>query len=258
MGLDRLKGRVAIVTGAGRGIGRAIACKLAEEGARVLAADLDLQVAEETAKLAAEAGGEARAHAADVSRADAVEGMVQAAVSAWGDLHILCSNAGIFPSARLENLSEAEWDRVQAINLKAAFLATKAALPHLRKSGSGRIVVTSSITGPITGYPGWAHYGASKAGLLGFVRSAALELAKAKVTVNAVQPGNIMTEGMRAQPADYIRETERAIPMGHLGDPEDIANAVLFLASDEARYITGQGIVIDGGQTLPESRLAID
>lgn len=258
MGLGRFNGRAAIVTGAGRGIGRAIARKLADEGARVLVTDLDLPVAEETARLALEAGGEAKPHAVDVSRAAEVERMVEAAVAAWGDLHILCSNAGIFPSARLESLSEAEWDRVQAINLKAAFLATKAALPHLRRTGNGRIVVTSSITGPITGYPGWAHYGASKAGLLGFIRSAALELAKAKVTVNAVLPGNIMTEGMRAQPADYIRETERAIPMGHLGDPEDIASAVLFLASDEARYITGQGIVIDGGQTLPESPLAMD
>jgi 3-oxoacyl-[acyl-carrier protein] reductase len=258
MGLDRLKGRVAIVTGAGRGIGRAIACKLAEEGARVLVADLDRQVAEETARLAAAAGGEARPHVVDVRHAAEIEAMVQAAVAAWGNLHILCSNAGIFPAARLEEMSEEEWDRVQAINLKAAFLATKAALPHLRKAGHGRIVITSSITGPITGYPGWSHYGATKAGLLGFMRSAALELAKAKVTVNAVMPGNIMTEGMRAQPADYIRETERAIPMGHLGDPEDIAHAVVFLASDEARYITGQGIVIDGGQTLPESRLAID
>ena len=258
MGLNRLKGRVAIVTGAGRGIGRAIARKLADEAARVLVADLDREVAEETASLITAAGGEAKSHVVDVRHAAEVEAMVQAAVAAWDDLHILCSNAGIFPAARLDEMSEEEWDRVQAINLKAAFLATKAALPHLRKTGHGRIVITSSITGPITGYPGWAHYGATKAGLLGFMRSAALELAKAKVTVNAVMPGNIMTEGMRAQPADYIRETERAIPMGHLGDPEDIANAVAFLASDEARYITGQGIVIDGGQILPESRLAID
>lgn len=258
MGLDRLKGRIAIVTGAGRGIGRAIACKLAAEGAKVLVADLDRDVAEETVGLAVAAGGHAKPHVVNVSHAAEIDGMVQAAVAAWGGLHILCSNAGIFPAARLDEMSEDEWDRVQAINLKAAFLATRAALPHLRKSGHGRIVLTSSITGPITGYPGWAHYGATKAGLLGFMRSAAIELAKAKVTVNAVMPGNIMTEGMRAQPEDYIRETERAIPMGYLGDPEDIANAVVFLASDEARYITGQGIVIDGGQTLPESRLAVD
>lgn len=258
MGLDRLRGRVAIVTGAGRGIGRAIARKLADEGARVLVADLDPQVAEETAKLVTDAGGEARPHPVDVSRAGEVERMVEAAVAAWGGLHVLCSNAGIFPSGRIESLSEADWDRVMAINLKAAFFATKAALPHLRRAGSGRIVVTASITGPITGYPGWAHYGASKAGLMGFVRSAALEVAKAGITVNAVLPGNIMTEGMREQPAEYIRETERDIPMGHLGDPSDIADAVLFLASDEARYVTGQGIVVDGGQILPESRLAID
>lgn len=254
----RLNGTVAIVTGAGRGIGRAIAQKLAEEGAKVLAADLDPAVAEETAQAIAAAGGEARPCRVDVGRAAEVERMVEEAVAAWGGLHILCSNAGIFPAARIEAMTEAEWDRVQTINLKGAFLAVKAALPHLKRCGRGRIVVTSSITGPITGYPGWAHYGATKAGLMGFIRSAALELAKAGITVNAVLPGNIMTEGMRAQPAEYLRETERAIPMGRLGEPVDIANAVLFLASEEARYITGQGIVVDGGQTLPESRLAID
>jgi len=152
-----LKGRVAIVTGAGRGIGRAIARKLADEGARVLVADLDREVAEETASLITVAGGEAKSHVVDVRHAAEVEAMVQAAVAAWSELHILCSNAGIFPAARLDEMSEEEWDRVQAINLKAAFLATKAALPHLRKTGYGRIVITSSITGPITGYPGWAH-----------------------------------------------------------------------------------------------------
>ena len=123
----------------------------------------------------------------------------------------------------------------------------------MKKRNAGRIVLTSSITGPMTGYPGWAHYGASKAGMLGFMRTVAIELAKDHITVNAVLPGNIMTEGLDDVGEDYLRRMEQSIPMARLGDPKDVAYAALFLASPEANYITGQTLVVDGGQTLPES-----
>jgi 3-oxoacyl-[acyl-carrier protein] reductase len=144
-------------------------------------------------------------------------------------------------------------EEVLGVNLKGTFYAVQAALPALEQSGHGRVIVTSSITGPITGYTGWSHYGASKAGQLGFIRSAALELAKARITVNAVLPGNIITEGLGDLGEDYLRTMEASIPLGRLGSIEDIAHAALFLASDEASYITGQTLVVDGGQTIPES-----
>jgi 3-oxoacyl-[acyl-carrier protein] reductase len=134
----------------------------------------------------------------------------------------------------------------------------KACLPHMKEEGYGRIVVTSSITGPRVGNPGLAHYAASKAGINGFIRTAAIEFAQHGITINAVEPGNILTPGMDAQiGADYIRAQEQSIPLGRLGEPEDIAHATLFLASDEAKYITGQSIIVDDGQILPESRFAV-
>ena len=132
-------------------------------------------------------------------------------------------------------------------------MAVKACLPELKKADGGRILLTSSITGPITGYPGWAHYGVTKAGMLGFMRTAAIEFAKYNITINAVMPGNIRTEGLDDVGDDYLRLMEKSIPMGRLGDPEDVAYAMLFLASHEAKYITGQTLIVDGGQTLPES-----
>jgi len=125
------------------------------------------------------------------------------------------------------------------------------------KQNYGKIVITSSITGPITGFPGWAHYGATKAGINGFIRTAAIEFAKHNITVNAVLPGNIRTEGMDTVGEEYIRQSEQSIPMGKLGDPEDVAYAMLFLASHDSKYITGQTIIVDGGQILPESKLAL-
>jgi 3-oxoacyl-[acyl-carrier protein] reductase len=178
---------------------------------------------------------------------------VAAAVQRGGGLDVLCCNAGIFPAAPLTEMTPEQLEDVLGTNLKGTIFAVQAALPALQESDHGRVIVTSSITGPITGYTGWAHYGASKAGQLGFVRSAALELAKAQVTVNAVMPGNIMTEGLGDLGDDYLRTMEASIPLRRLGSIEDIANAVLFLACDEAAYITGQTLVIDGGQTIPES-----
>ena len=143
-------------------------------------------------------------------------------------------------------------------NLRGTFLSVRACVPPMKQQGKGRIILTSSITGPITGYPGWSHYGASKAGQLGFMRTAAIELAPSHITINAVMPGNIATEGLEDLGHEYTAKMESSIPMRRLGTVNDIANAVLFFASDEAAYITGQTLVIDGGQVLPESLMALE
>jgi 3-oxoacyl-[acyl-carrier protein] reductase len=176
----------------------------------------------------------------------------------FGGLDVLCANAGVFPAARLEEMTEADIDAIFATNVKGVMLCVKAAIPALARSGHGRVVITSSITGPITGFPGWSHYGATKAAQLGFLRTAAIELARRGITVNAVLPGNIATEGLTDLGEDYIRTMEASIPLGRLGTVADIGNAALFLASEEAGYITGQTIVVDGGQILPESIEALE
>ena len=250
---NRMQDRSLIVTGGSKGIGRGIAQAFAREGAKVLLAARQADAGILAAQEIADAGGQASFFQADVSNSDDVEAMVKAAVDRHGGIDILCSNAGIFPSASLEEMSEDEWDKVNSVNLKGSFLAVKACLPELKKSDQGRVILTSSITGPITGYPGWSHYGATKAGQLGFMRTAAIELAKHNITINAIMPGNILTEGLDDVGEDYLRTMEKSIPMGKLGDLDDIAYAMLFFASHEAKYITGQTLVIDGGQTLPES-----
>ena len=246
-----------IVTGGSKGLGRGIAQVFAREGAKVLVVARQQDAGEQTAKGIVDAGGTASFFRADVSNWGDVEAMAEATVDRHGGIDILCSNAGIFPSARVEEMTQVEWDTVNSVNLKGTFLAVKACLPELKKKKEGRILLTSSITGPITGYPGWAHYGATKAGMLGFMRTAAIEFARYHITINAVMPGNIMTEGLDDIGEDYLRRMEQSIPMGKLGDPEDVAYAMLFLASHEAKYITGQTLVVDGGQTLPESMDAV-
>jgi 3-oxoacyl-[acyl-carrier protein] reductase len=169
----------------------------------------------------------------------------------------VCANAGIFPQTKLIDMDPSEWDHVMATNLRSSFFCVKAAIPHFEKAGKGRVVLTSSITGPVTGYPGWAHYGASKSGQLGFLKTAAMELARYNTTINAVMPGNIYTEGLQDLGQEYLDTMAASIPLRRLGAVEDIGNAALFFASDEAAYITGQQLVIDGGQILPESLEAI-
>lgn len=176
----------------------------------------------------------------------------------FGGVDILCANAGIFPAAKLEEMTEGAWDDVFATNLKGMLFSIKAALPHLKKSMAGRIVLTSSITGPLTGYPGWSHYGATKAGMLGFMRTAAIELARFKITINAVLPGNVLTAGISELGQTYIDTMAASIPLKRLGTVEEIGHAVAFLASEEAGFITGQTIVVDGGQTLPESLQSLE
>jgi 3-oxoacyl-[acyl-carrier protein] reductase len=255
--LTSLEGRSVIVTGASKGIGKGIARVFASKGARVLITARDLAQAEAAAADIRANGGIASAVAADVSTVEGNTVMAEAAIARHGGIDILCCNAGVFPEAKLAEMSVADWNQVMDINLKGTFLSVHACLPGLKARGKGRIVLTSSITGPITGSPGWSHYGASKAGQLGFMRSAALELAPFNITVNAVLPGNILTEGVEGLGAEYIAGMKSAIPAGRLGSVEDVAYAVLFLASEEAAYISGQTIVVDGGQVLPESHMAL-
>jgi 3-oxoacyl-[acyl-carrier protein] reductase len=253
-----LDGKVAIVTGAGRGNGRAIAQVLSQAGARVLVVDKDNAAASRTAASIAKSGGQASAFEADVSRQADNEAAASAAVERFGRLDILCANAGIYPVMRIEDMTEEHWDRVLGINLKSVLFGVKACLPHLKAQGGGRIVVTSSVTGPRTGIPGLSHYGASKGGILGFIHAAALELAPHKITINAVEPGNILTDGLKDMNSpEEIETMAQSIPLKRLGDPEDVGFAFLFLASDEAGYITGQTLVVDGGQILPEFKRAI-
>jgi 3-oxoacyl-[acyl-carrier protein] reductase len=204
------------------------------------------------------AGGHAEAFAANVAQESDTQAMAQAAIETFGGIDILCANAGIFPGAKLGAMTAADFDEVIGTNLKGTFLSVSACLPSMKAAGRGRIILTSSITGPVTGLPGWSHYGASKAGQLGFMRTAAIELALHGITVNAILPGNIMTEGLAALGQDYINKMAASVPMRRLGSVNDIANAALFLASDEAAYITGQSLIVDGGQILPESLAALE
>jgi 3-oxoacyl-[acyl-carrier protein] reductase len=245
-----IAGRAVVVTGGTRGIGKGIASVFARNGARVLITGRDDEIGRAAAD---ELPGEVSFLQADTAIREDCRRMAGIAEERLGGVDVLCANAGIFPDSRLEDLSEDDLDLVLGTNLKGTILAVQACLPALRRSGRGRVILTSSITGPITGFPGWTHYGASKAGQLGFMRTAAIELASSGITVNAVLPGNIATEGLAELGEDYAAGMTAAIPLRRLGSVDDIGYAALFLATDEAGYITGQTIVVDGGQVLPES-----
>jgi 3-oxoacyl-[acyl-carrier protein] reductase len=253
--LTSIKDRAVVVTGASKGIGKGIARVFAAQGARVMVV---ARGAEAAAATAAELGKGAASFAADVTDFASLQAMARATADAFGGIDILCANAGIFPQAKIEDMDPDDWDQVLGTNLKGTFLSVKACLAYLKKSDQGRVVLTSSITGPITGFPGWAHYGASKSGQLGFMRTACIELSKYGITINAVMPGNIITEGLEDLGEDYLRTMAASVPLKRLGRVEDIGNAALFLASKEAGYITGQTIIVDGGQVLPESLEAVD
>ena len=250
----RVAGKIALVIGAARGIGAAIALRLAEEGARVVIGDTLEAEGRATAERLSRRG-EAVFVATDVAEPGAVERLVEAALARFGRLDILVQNAGIFPLTLLPDIAVEEWDRVLAVNLRGCFLAIRACIPAMRAQRYGRIVLTSSITGPRVTSPGHGHYSASKAGINGLIRAAALELAPHAITVNGVEPGNIMTEGVSGHRSpEFIEAMTRSVPLGRLGDPRDVAHAVLFLASDEAAYITGTTVIVDGGQILPEGK----
>ncbi|WP_422742996.1 3-oxoacyl-ACP reductase FabG [Mycobacterium sp. WMMD1722] len=254
---NSLQGRTAIVTGGSKGIGRGIAQVFADAGVNVVItgrqqADIDTCVEALAGRPGAVSG-----LAADVADPQACRRVVDAAIERHGGLDIVCANAGIFPSARLAELTAEDLEQVLSVNFKGTVYIVQAALDALAASGHGRVIMTSSITGPFTGYPGWSHYGASKSAQLGFMRTAAMELAPKGITINAVLPGNIVTEGLIDMGEDYMTQMASAVPAGRLGAVEDIGNAALFFATDEAAYITGQSLVVDGGQILPESHMAI-
>ncbi|WP_315926695.1 SDR family NAD(P)-dependent oxidoreductase [Mesorhizobium sp. SP-1A] len=249
----RLQDRVAVVIGAAQGIGEGIAERFAQEGAFVIIGDMN----PEKGQALADRLGPSRARfcRADISREEDVEALFAFAVKEAGRVDILAQNAGIYPLAMIEDTSRERWERVFSVNMTGTFMAARACIPLMRARNYGRLVFTSSITGVRVVNPGHSAYAATKSAINGFIKAAAVELAGSGITVNGVEPGNIMTDGLSAgRSAEYIAAMEESIPMGRLGTPRDVANAVLFLASDEAAYITGTTIVVDGGQTLPESK----
>ncbi len=256
----RLDGKVALVTGGGRGIGAAIARVFAAAGAAIAIANRTASAGEEVADGIAAAGGRARAFAVDVGQRAALQALVENTLAHFGRLDIVVHNAAINPWASIDEMTPEMLDETLAVNLKACFHLTQFAAPALRRSDGGRILVTSSVTGPRVAMPRSAHYAASKGGVNAFIRTAALEYARDRITVNGVEPGFIAKPGrgtLLSQP-ERARRMTRYIPLGEMGLPEDIAYAMLYLAAPAGRYVTGQTIVVDGGSTLPESPIFLE
>ena len=246
----RLRGKVAIVTGASRGIGRATALALAAEGARVVVNyNARADAAEQVVAEIAAAGGQATARQADVGDFAQAEALVKSTIQSEGDLHILVNNAGITRDGLILTMSEADWDDVLRTNLKSTFACSKTAVRHMIRRRYGRIVNITSVAGQI-GNPGQTNYSASKAGQIGFTRSLAREVASRNITVNAVAAGFIETEIWSGVPPEAQQALLGMIPLGRKGTVDDIARAVVFLASDDASYITGHVLSVDGGMAM--------
>ena len=246
-------GRTCLITGGARGIGRAMAQTFAAHGAAVVIGDQRIEEATEVVRELLRGGCSAHAVPVDVADRRQISRLVTEAAERFGGVDIVIHNAAFYPLRPFTAIDAALLDRTLAVNLAAAFWITQEALPLLCRSPCARVLVTSSVAGPRVAYPGLAHYAASKSGLNGFIRAAALELEPHNVTVNGVEPGMIETPassnlGDEAHQAKLVAQ----IPLGRLGRPEDVANAMLFLASDAAAYVTGQTIVVDGGALLPE------
>lgn len=247
--LGRLPGTVAIVTGAGAGIGRAIALVFAREGAKVVVADIDLAAAEATAATIAAGGGSARAVEVDVTDAASVEGMVSATVRSFGTLNVLVNNAGVGTEGDVVELSETEWHRILDVNLTGVFLGCKYAIPALEEAGGGSIVNIASIAAVVGGSVSCV-YPASKAGVVALSKSTALKFAGKNIRVNCVCPGHVQTAlSYSLNDPEFKAALIQKYPMGRLATAQEIANAVLFLASDEASFVTGTELIVDGGYT---------
>lgn len=244
----QLKDRVVIITGSGQGIGQATALRLANAGAMVVAADLNADTARQTAQKIKDAGGQAIDVVADVTRFLDVNAMVDKTIETFGSLDILINNAGYYPSAFIVDIDEADWDRVLAVNLKSTFLCAQAAAKQMIKQGRGVIINVASVDSKMR-TTGNAHYAAAKAGVISFTRTLACEMAPHNIRVNAVCPGWIATDTLKAK-SDRWREAIKEIPVGRLGTPQDVAEAVLFLVSDVAGYITGEILDVNGGMVM--------
>jgi len=254
-----LENKIAIVTGGGRGIGAGIAKVFAQAGAKVMVATRTASHGEATIEEIAKAGGVAALCEIDIGEPANIERAVSETVDLWGGVDIMVHNAASFLGGPVEDYSEDDLETVLSVNLKACFRLSKAVIPHFKKRAGGRLLFTSSVTGPRVAMPGTSYYAASKGGMNAFIRTAAIELARDNITVNGVEPGFIRTAGLELlADEDGMAQMAKYIPLGVIGDPEDIAYCMLYLASDEARYVTGQTICVDGGSTLPESPVFVD
>ena len=246
----RFEGKVAIITGAGRGIGKAIAERLASEGADVVICDVDKEAAERAAEeIRSKYSVKAIAISADVANEGDVNSMVEETIKNFGRVDFLINNAGITRDSLLLRMSEEEWDKVIAVDLKSVFLCTRAVIRHMMRQRFGRIVNISSVIG-LRGNVGQANYASAKAGIIGFTKSAARELAGRNITVNAVAPGYIQTEMTERLPQEVKEEMLKQVPLGRPGLPDDVAGVVAFLCSEDASYITGEIIRVDGGMAM--------
>lgn len=243
-----LSGKTAIVTGASRGIGKAIALALAASGAKVACVARSADKLKETADEIAAAGGAAEVHPCDVTDSEAVTKLVEGLADKWGQVDIVVNNAGITADTLIPRMTDEQWDSVIATNLRSVFLFTRVASQVMMRKRTGRIINISSVSG-VMGNPGQANYSASKAGIIGFTRTVARELAGRKITVNAICPGFIASEMTAAMGATLDEMIKEKIPAKRLGEAHEIADAVLYLASDSAAYMTGEVITIDGGLT---------
>jgi len=245
----KLEGKVALITGGARGIGQAIAMAFANQGADIVVADVNLEVAQKTASEIEVLGRKALALEVDVTNYEKVEEGINKILDKFGKVDILVNNAGITKDNLILRMSQAEWDAVINVNLKGTFNCIRAVCKPMVKQRSGRIISIASIIG-LMGNPGQANYAASKAGIIALTKTVAKELASRNINANAVAPGFIQTEMTAKLPEDLKNKMLAAIPLGKLGTPQDIAKVCLFLASDESSYITGQTITVDGGMVM--------
>lgn len=243
----RLRDKVAIVTGAGRGIGLAIACALAREGARVAVCDIRAELLDEALSEIEALNGKALAFQMDVTHREQIQQVVDGVLSQWGTIDILVNNAGIYEVLPFEEISEAQWDRLLAVNLKGAFQFCQVVVPYMKRQGSGRVVNIASSAGKTGAMLAGAHYSVSKAGLICLAKQLARELGSHGITVNAIAPGRIDTPMIQTVSEKENEAFAQRTPLGRLGTPEDVANAVVFLASDEASFITGEIMDVNGG-----------